>query len=60
LFATWQEFGRKIEVRKIRNANRAYCRYAYVEFSEPSFVQNAIALNDSVFHDRNIKVCKPF
>jgi len=30
--------------------------YAYVEFSEPSLVSNAIVLNDSVFHGRNLKV----
>jgi len=30
--------------------------YAYVEFSEPNLIQNALALNDSIFHDRNIKV----
>jgi len=30
--------------------------YAYVEFSEPSLVNNALVLNDSVFHGRNLKV----
>jgi hypothetical protein len=31
-------------------------RYAYVEFSEPSLVNNALVLNDSMFHNRNLKV----
>jgi len=39
------------------DANWAHRRYAYVEFSEPSLVNNAIVLNDSVFHNRNLKVC---
>ncbi|TKX18611.1 polyadenylate-binding protein [Elsinoe australis] len=30
--------------------------YAYVEFSEPSLVANALVLNESVFRGRNIKV----
>lgn len=30
--------------------------YAYVEFSEPSLVNNAIVLNESVFRGRNLKV----
>lgn len=33
-----------------------YCRYAYVEFSEPSLVAQALVLNESVFRGRNIKV----
>jgi polyadenylate-binding protein 2 len=32
------------------------CRYAYVEFSEPSLVNNALVLNDSTFHGRPLKV----
>ncbi len=31
-------------------------RYAYVEFSEPNLVAQALVLNDSVFKGRNIKV----
>lgn len=31
--------------------------YAYVEFSEPSLVTQALVLNESVFRGRNIKVC---
>jgi len=31
-------------------------RYAYVEFSEPSLVANALVLNESVFRGRNLKV----
>jgi len=31
-------------------------RYAYVEFTEPSLVAQALVLNDSVFKGRNIKV----
>lgn len=30
--------------------------YAYVEFTEPSFVAQALVLNDSVFKSRNLKV----
>ena len=30
--------------------------YAYVEFSEPNLVAQALVLNDSVFKGRNIKV----
>ncbi|KAI9889944.1 MAG: cytoplasmic RNA-binding protein [Vezdaea aestivalis] len=30
--------------------------YAYVEFAEPSFVTQALVLNDSVFRGRNLKV----
>ncbi|KKF95454.1 Polyadenylate-binding protein 2 [Ceratocystis platani] len=30
--------------------------YAYVEFSEPSHVAQALVLNESIFKDRNIKV----
>jgi polyadenylate-binding protein 2 len=32
------------------------CRYAYVEFTEPSLVAQALVLNESVFKGRNIKV----
>jgi polyadenylate-binding protein 2 len=36
------------------------CRYAYVEFTEPSLVSQALVLNDSVFRGRNLKVnCTP-
>jgi polyadenylate-binding protein 2 len=34
----------------------SFCRYAYVEFSEPNLVAQALVLNDSVFKGRNIKV----
>lgn len=44
--AAWQE----------KDANIKGCRYAYVEFSEPAFVAQALALNESVFHGRNLKV----
>jgi len=30
--------------------------YAYVEFTEPSLVAQALVLNESVFHGRNLKV----
>ncbi|KAK9459421.1 uncharacterized protein V1516DRAFT_679867 [Lipomyces oligophaga] len=30
--------------------------YAYVEFAEPSFVANALVLNESLFRGRNLKV----
>lgn len=33
--------------------------YAYVEFSEPSLVTQALVLNESLFRGRNIKVCEP-
>lgn len=32
------------------------CRYAYVEFTEPSLVGQALVLNESVFRGRNLKV----
>ena len=32
------------------------CSYAYVEFSEPSLVAQALVLNESVFRGRNLKV----
>lgn len=31
-------------------------RYAYVEFTEPSLVAQALVLNESIFKGRNIKV----
>ena len=33
-------------------------RYAYVEFSDPSYVAQALVLNESEFRGRNIKVRK--
>jgi hypothetical protein len=45
--ATWQE----------TDANQRFCRYAYVEFTEPAFVAQALVLNESVFRGRNLKVC---
>lgn len=35
---------------------RCYCRYAYVEFTEPGLVPQALVLNESIFKGRNIKV----
>jgi polyadenylate-binding protein 2 len=32
------------------------CRYAYVEFTEPALVNQALVLDNSVFRDRNLKV----
>jgi len=32
-------------------------RFAYVEFAEPDFVDPAVALDNSLFHGRLIKVC---
>lgn len=32
-------------------------RFAYVEFAEPDFVDPAMALDNSLFHGRLIKVC---
>ena len=31
-------------------------RYAYVEFTEPQLVTEALVLNESVFRGRNLKV----
>lgn len=31
-------------------------RYAYVEFTDPSYVAQALVLNESEFRGRNIKV----
>lgn len=36
---------------------RSICRYAYVEFTEPSLVAQALVLNESVFRGRSLKVC---
>lgn len=44
--ATWQEKGELM----------VCCRYAYVEFSEPSLVAQALVLNESLFRGRNLKV----
>ena len=49
-FATWQEFGRKI------GTLMGVCRYAYVEFTEPSLVNEALVLDNSQFRNRNLKV----
>lgn len=51
LDATWQEIGRKKDETLI-----GVCRYAYVEFTEPNLVQQALVLNESVFRGRNLKV----
>ena len=32
------------------------CRYAYVEFTEPSLVNEALVLDNSLFRSRNLKV----
>ena len=37
-------------------ANKRIPRYAYVEFTEPSLVAQALVLNESVFRGRNLKV----
>lgn len=34
------------------------CRYAYVEFTEPSLVSQALVLNDSIFRGRSLKVTR--
>lgn len=36
------------------------CRYAYVEFAEPSLVAQALVLNETVFRGRNLKVLSAF
>ena len=41
-------------------ADSGYPRYAYVEFSEPSLVAQALVLNESVFRGRNLKVRELF
>ena len=33
-----------------------WCRYAYVEFTEPNLVAQALVLNESMFRGRNLKV----
>lgn len=48
--AAWQEVAVRLESANGR------CRYAYVEFTEPSLVPNALVLNESVFRGRNLKV----
>jgi hypothetical protein len=54
--STWQEFGRKI------GTLMSVCRYAYVEFTEPSLVNQALVLDNSQFRSRQLKVChhRPF
>lgn len=32
-------------------------RYAYVEFADPTIVQNALVLNESMFRGRLLSVC---
>lgn len=49
---SWQELEQELD------ANSGY-RYAYVEFSSPDLVAQALVLNDSVFRGRNIKVIPP-
>jgi polyadenylate-binding protein 2 len=39
-------------------ANGMVRRYAYVEFSEPDLVTQALVLNESLFRGRNLKVSK--
>lgn len=34
--------------------------YAYVEFTEPNLVAQALVLNESMFRGRNLKVCCRF
>ena len=36
------------------------CRYAYVEFTEPSLVSEALVLDNSQFRNRNLKVRQLF
>lgn len=43
-------------VTPILNDTYYFARYAYVEFAEPSFVETALALNQSLFKGREIKV----
>lgn len=38
-------------------ANTHPLSFAYVEFAEPEHVEAALALDNSMFHDRLIKVC---
>jgi polyadenylate-binding protein 2 len=35
------------------------CRYAYVEFTEPALVNQALILDNSEFRTRNLKVTLP-
>ena len=35
-------------------------RYAYVEFTEPNLVAQALVLNESMFRGRNLKVRNKF
>lgn len=35
-------------------------RYAYVEFTEPQLVAQALVLNESIFRGRNLKVSTGF
>lgn len=33
-----------------------WCSYAYVEFTEPNLVAQALVMNESLFRGRNLKV----
>ena len=39
------------------NLNSVAHRFAYVEFAEPEFIDPALALDNSLFYGRLIKVC---
>lgn len=41
---------------ELRANSASLCSYAYVEFTEPGLVPQALVLNESIFKGRNIKV----
>lgn len=42
---------------RLKHSIRRTHRFAYVEFAEPEFIDPALALDNSLFHGRLIKVC---
>ena len=42
---------------RLMDSIRRTHRFAYVEFAEPEFIDPALALDNSLFHGRLIKVC---
>ena len=55
-----------VSYSSLRNSTAVYvdpetlyctCRYAYVEFTDSEAVANAMLLNESEFHNRQLKVC---
>jgi hypothetical protein len=46
-----------LPLSRVINSTRFTHRFAYVEFAEPEFIDPALALDNSLFYGRLIKVC---